>query len=127
GSDARARSIASAEAQTYRHVEVVLAEPSVDLMAASLPEGDPELLFVAISQLTEAAALTAEAAAARGGSWILPLPAGVELEPDAVETLVEVALQHELEFVYGEGAVVLGDGRNVAIGSWPPSPEGLLL
>jgi hypothetical protein len=60
------------------------------------------------------------------GAWVAPLGPEAEFEPDHIEVLLGVAIEHELEFVYGQALIDLGADGRLALGAWPPNPDGVL-
>ncbi len=133
------RALRSVLQQDYREIEAVVAaapDPALSAMIdrladqrlrlvvvptpADLP-ADPEWRHSAI----EASALAAGAAAARG-SWIAPLGPESEFTPDHVSLLLNTAVEHRLEFVYGQARVDLEGMEPFTIGAWPPFAEGVL-
>jgi glycosyltransferase involved in cell wall biosynthesis len=124
----------------HARVEILLAAPAgaaLDGLAvvASL---DPRIGLVPVPQpgripaddnaarSTWTGRLLAAALDAATGAWVAPLGPEAEFDVDHIETLLGVAIEHELEFVYGQALVDLGlDGR-LTLGAWPPNPDGVL-
>ena len=134
------RAIRSALAQEHRPLELVVAVPAgwrAGPLQPAVPADDVSLRWVEVPadeasghgpDHREAAlgrAMQAACEASRG-SWLAPLSPEGELTPDHVGVLLEVALEHELEFVYGQAEIDFGDGRSVALGSWPPARDTVL-
>ena len=132
------RSIASVLAQTYRNIEVVVvgdhATPETlaairsvddtrvrfeDLPVRSPYPDDPELAWLCVGSRPYNRALEL----ARG-AWIAPQPDDDEFTPDHIETLLSVALEHRLEFVYGDSWMEMPDTNWIRLGAWPPREGG---
>jgi hypothetical protein len=123
------RSLASALAQTYENVEVVIVGEclSEDIVAATRAVQDPR---VRVENLPAAADEGAVATSNRGlglarGAWIVLSTDCGELTPDHVETLVSVAIDNGLEFVYGDSWSETPEGPWQKLGVWPPQESGL--
>jgi Glycosyl transferases group 1/Glycosyl transferase family 2 len=133
------RSIASALAQTYRNIELIVvgghASPGAlaamrsirdtrvrfeDVPVPSRSPEDPEWARMC----AEARSLNRALEIARG-AWIVTQADGGDLEPDHIETLLSVALQHRLELVYGDSLIEMPDAGWVRQGEWPPRQGGL--
>jgi hypothetical protein len=133
------RSIASVLAQTYRNLEVVVVgdhatpetlaairaidDPRVrfeDLPVRSPYPEDPELAWMCVGTRPYNRALEL----ARG-AWIAPQADDDEFTPDHIETLLSVALEHRLEFVYGDSWMEMPDANWIRLGEWPPRQGGL--
>jgi glycosyltransferase involved in cell wall biosynthesis len=63
---------------------------------------------------------------ASSGAWVAPLSPEAVFDPGHVATLLAVATEHRLEFVYGQAGVTFGGGEPFLIGAWPPNPDGVL-
>ena len=132
------RAIASALVQTHQNLEILVVgdgatsetlramsavEDSrvrfVNLPRARYPR-DPEKRWMVVGCEPMNYAL----ATARG-SWIAPLDDDDELTADHVEVLLQGAIERRLEFVYGNTAVLLGNGSWGVVGTWPPHHGGL--
>jgi hypothetical protein len=48
-----------------------------------------------------------------------------QFSPGHLELLLSVAVENDLEFVYGQAIAEVG-GRRVPLGSWPPNADGVL-
>ena len=59
------------------------------------------------------------------GSWIVFQADDDELTPDHLETLVSVAVDNRLEFVYGDSWMETPEGTWFRLGDWPPHDGGL--
>lgn len=131
------RAVESALAGTYRPLEVLLVAesgrlaafeaiaraPGVRVVPATLPaaRGDETA-----DRWAATASLVAAGITAATGAWIAPLSPEVAFEPDHVATLLEVATEHGLELVYGQAIIHAGSQARVALGAWPPNPDGVL-
>jgi hypothetical protein len=132
------RSIASVLAQTYRNIEVVVVgdhattetlaairsvdDPRVrfeDLPVRSPYPADPELAWMCVGSRPYNRALEL----ARG-AWIANQADDDEFTPDHIETLLSVALEHRLEFVYGDSWMEMPDANWIRLGEWPPRQGG---
>jgi hypothetical protein len=132
------RSLASVLNQTYRNIEVVVvgdhatdetleAIRSVDdprVRFEDLPERspyppDPETAWMCVGTRPYNRGLEL----ARG-QWIAPQADDDEFTPDHVETLLSIALDHKLEFVYGDSWMETAAGPWVRLGEWPPRQGG---
>ena len=58
------------------------------------------------------------------GHWIAPQADDDEFTPDHIESLLSVALEHRLEFVYGDSWMEVPEGLWVRLGEWPPRLGG---
>jgi hypothetical protein len=56
---------------------------------------------------------------------VAPLSPEGRFEPDHVEVLLGVALENDLELVYGQ-ALIEADGASIALGAWPPIADAVL-
>lgn len=132
------RAITSVLASTWSRIEVVVATavgagtanaPGSGALAAvrhvavdqppDLPR-DPEAARCAWT-----AALLRAALASTDGAWIAPLSPEGRFERDHVEVLLGVALENDLELVYGQ-ARIEADGASIDLGSWPPIADAVL-
>jgi hypothetical protein len=132
------RSLASVLSQTYSNLEVVVVgdhatdetleairtvdDPRVrfeDLPERSTYPGDPELACMCVgSRLYNRGLEMAR------GQWIAPQADDDEFTPDHIETLLSVALDNRLEFVYGDSWMELPEGPWIRLGVWPPRQAG---
>jgi len=133
------RALTSILRQDYSKIEAVVAgAPSRELSALIDRLADDRLRIVAVPSpidlpadpawrhsALEAAALSSGAAAACG-SWIAPLSPETEFTPDHVSVLLDAAVEHGLEFVYGQARVSLESGDPFVLGSWPPIAAAVL-
>ena len=133
------RALRSVLASTHTRLEVLLVaavgpglrdleplaalDPRVRLLPVLLPPG-PHAPEPALGEAT--GALLREGLAAATGAWILPLSPEGEVDREAVETLLAVAVEHELELVYGQAVIEAPDGTALLLGAWPPNPDGVL-
>jgi hypothetical protein len=133
------RALVSVLAGTYSRLEIVVATPaSAAARLAPLVEIDGRVRLVAVEAIPR---IPAAAEAARSawtgllldaaldaatGAWVAPLGPEAAFEADHVEVLLGVAIEHELEFVYGQAVVDLGTGTRLMLGAWPPNPDGVL-
>ena len=133
------RAIASVLAGTHPRLEVILAategrdplgsarrdDPRVRLVSVDLPASDPAVAMDAGRSAATGRLLRAAIGAAEG-AWIAPLGPEAEFEPDHIEILLGIALEHELEFVYGQAAVEVEGGGQLILGAWPPAAHDVL-
>jgi hypothetical protein len=132
------RSLASVLAQTYRNIEVVVVgdHATDETLEAIRVVDDPRVRF---ENLPERSPYPADPEAAwmcvgsrpynravdlARGQWIAPHADDDEFTPDHVETLLSVALEHRLEFVYGDSWMETAEGPWVRLGEWPPKLAG---
>ena len=132
------RSIASALAQTYPNVEVVVVgdhatpetleaiqsvqDPRVrfeDLPVRSPYPDDPEHAWMCVGTRPYNRGVKL----ARG-SWIVPQADDDEMLSDHVATLLGVALEYRLEMVYGDSLMETPEGEWFRLGAWPPAHAG---
>jgi glycosyltransferase involved in cell wall biosynthesis len=132
------RAIASALAQTYRNIEVLVVGDGAtpETVAAIEKVDDPRLRFVNLAhpdypadpecrwQVAGTQAVNHALELARG-EWIAPLDDDDEFTPDHVELLLSVAIEYRLEMVYGQSLMQQADGGWSIVGSWPPQQGGL--
>lgn len=133
------RAIRSVVAGSFAAVEIIVAaaaddlgrllgltalDPRVRLVSGPRPDGpdgNPRATRIAgIGTLLDAAL------SAAAGSWVAPLGPEAEFSPDHVEVLLSVAIDHELEFVYGQAVFAFASGKRITLGSWPPTADGVL-
>jgi glycosyltransferase involved in cell wall biosynthesis len=133
------RALRSVLQQDYPEIEaVVAAAPDPELSAMIDRLADSRLRLVDVPtpadlpadpvwrrSAVEAAALAAGTGAARG-AWIAPLSPESEFTPNHVSLLLDTAVEHGLEFVYGQAKVALEGVEPFTIGSWPPISQGVL-
>ncbi|MEA2418773.1 MAG: hypothetical protein QOE60_979, partial [Thermoleophilaceae bacterium] len=127
-------SLPSALAQTHRNLEIVVVGDAAPPETAAVVEsfGDARLRFENLSLrgpypedrgrawlVTGTPPYNAAVALARG-AWIAPLADDDAWAPDHVETLLAVARQRQLEFVYTRLRVHLPDGGETVVGEFPP-------
>jgi glycosyltransferase involved in cell wall biosynthesis len=123
----------------HTRLEVIVATPADDAgRLAALATSDDRIRVIAVEpppslpQAAEAARsswtgrLLGAALDAAGGAGVAPVSPEAEFEADHVEVLLGVAIEHQLEFVYGQAVVDLGTGSLIVIGAWPPNPDGVL-
>ncbi len=128
------RSIASALAQTYGNIEIVVVGDGAtpETVDAVTSVRDPRLRFENLPRPTYPAdperrwQVAGTYATNHGlelarGAWIAPLDDDDEFTPDHVEVLLAVALEHRLELVYGQSLMEMSDGTWGLVGSWPPA------
>lgn len=129
------RAIASALAQTYRNIEVVVVGDgaTAETVAAITSVRDPRVRFVNLPErgrypdhpehrwMVAGTPAVNRALELARGAWIAPLDDDDEFTPGHVETLLSVALEHRLEFVYGQSEMEGADGSWTILGSWPPA------
>lgn len=127
------RALASAIAQTYDHLEIVVVGDCCDEATAAavrsvrdprirfvnLPErgrypGDPELRWMVAGSTP----MNHGVALARG-EWIAPLDDDDEFTPDHVEVLLRACLERGLDFAWGVAESEAADGSWSRQGSWP--------
>ena len=128
------RAIASALAQTYTNIEILVvgddATPEtieavksvhdsrvrfVNIPRTPYPK-DPERRWMVIGYGPRNYALDAAK-----GAWITTLDDDDEYTPDHVEVLLRAVIDRRLEFVYGQSEVIAPDGATGIVGRWPPS------
>lgn len=129
------RSIASALAQTYANLEILVVGDAAtpDTVEAIAAVSDPRVRFIDLpergtdppdpelrSMVAGTPAVNRALELARG-AWIAPLDDDGEFTPDHVETLVSVATEYRLEFVYGQSEIEEPDGSRRVLGAWPPA------
>ena len=132
------RAIASAIAQTYRNLEILVVGDgaTAETERAVRSIDDPRVRFVGLTRSRYPAdaerrwlvvghePMTRALGLARG-SWIAPLDDDDEFTDDHVERLLSAALERRLEFVYGRTEVVRPDGSRGVVGEWPLRYGGL--
>jgi Glycosyl transferase family 2/Glycosyl transferases group 1 len=132
------RAIASALAQTYDNLEVIVvgdcATPeTVEVMQAV---HDPRVRFENLAvrgprppeperawQTSGSRPYNRTIDLARG-QWIAPHADDDEFTPDHIETLLAAAVEKRLEFVYGASWMEREDGTWFRLGVWPPQHAG---
>lgn len=133
------RAVGSALASTHGTLEVLIAvdgerPPGV---AEALAAADPRVQVRRVEtcqtlppgdapRAAWQGRLLAAGVAAGHGDWIAPLAPDAEFRPDHVEVMLGIALEHELEFVYGQAAVVAPGAAPVLLGAWPPTADEVL-
>ncbi|HLG92797.1 MAG TPA: glycosyltransferase family A protein, partial [Acidimicrobiales bacterium] len=125
------RALASALAQTYRRLEVLVVGDHCDPATAEavLSVRDPRVRFVNLSErgrypddprlrwmVAGAAPMNAALWLAQG-KWIAPCDDDDELSPDHVEVLLDQARRRRLELVWSKASMELEPGRWVEAGS----------
>lgn len=127
------RALASAVAQTYEHLEILVvgdgAPDEVEQLVRSV--GDPRIRYVNLGArgiypeavrprrlVAGSWPMNAALALARG-SWIAPCDDDDEMTPDHVEVLLDHARRHRLEMVYSRARTELMPGEWVEIGREP--------
>ena len=111
---AQADLIAGVEAVDRRVHVVRVAEP------ARVPPGATAARVLQTSRLLDAAL------AASVGAWIAPLGPEAEFSLDHIELLLSVAVEHQLEFVYGQAVFELASAKPITLCAWPPNADGVL-
>lgn len=102
----------------------VAADPRVRVLPVELV-GLPDAPKVALDAAT--AVLVAAGIGAARGAWIAPRGPEGGVEREALEILLAVAVEHELELVYGQAVIEAPDGAALVLGAWPPNPDGVLV
>ena len=129
------RAIGSALAQTYRNLEILVVGDGAtpDTIEAIRSVRDPRIRFVNLPDrvaypdepdhrwMVAGWPVMNHALDIARGAWIAPLDDDDEFTPDHVELLLGVAIEHRLEFVYGQSLMELDDGRWAVLGAWPPA------
>ncbi len=121
-SDTRVRRIEPPLAPQLRAPEACGLTPT-DARGDGFPDGEPTPAAswaTVVAEMLWARAANRGLAAARGG-WISTLEPGTVLVPEHLALLLEVALDEDLEAVYGWREE--DDGRRA--GQWPPDPEDI--
>lgn len=132
------RSIASALAQTYVNLEILVVGDGAppDAVEAISAVSDPRVRFINLSErgtypadpelrwMVAGTPAVNHALELARGAWIAPLDDDDQFTPDHVETLLSVALEHRLEFVYGQSEMEEPDGSWRVLGAWPPAHAG---
>lgn len=133
------RAIASALAQTYERIEVLVVGDACDeaTAKAAASTGDPRVRFV---NLPRQGVYPTEkmnrwrvagvdpvnvALSLASGSWIAPCDDDDELTPDHVEVLLAHARSERLEMVYSKARAEIRPGAWIQIGEWPPRHGGI--
>jgi hypothetical protein len=132
------RAIASAVAQTYQNIEIVVVGDGCtdDTEARVAAVGDPRIRFVNLPfrwpypedprhrwLVVGAPAMNVAAQLARG-QWIAPLDHDDEFVPDHVESLLTAARANEFEMLYGQLHMRSPDGRwDEEMCTYPPTYE----
>jgi hypothetical protein len=132
------RAIASALAQTYDNLEIIVvgdcATPETVEVMQSVR--DPRVRFENLAvrgprppeperawQTSGSRPYNRTLDLARG-QWIAPHADDDEFTPDHIETLLGVAVERRLEFVYGAAWMEREDGTWFRLGVWPPQHAG---
>lgn len=135
------RAVRSALSGTHGAVEVVLSVASgwphalapvtaalgdVRVRALAVDDGDDVPPAPDAARAFRLGRLVARGVAAARADWIAPLAPDAAFRPDHVDVLLGIALEHELEFVYGQAEVLAGSGPAVVLGTWPPNADEVL-
>jgi glycosyltransferase involved in cell wall biosynthesis len=128
------RAIASALAQTYTNLEILVIGDGAtpDTIAAVQSVRDPRVRFVNLPRtpyptdpyrrwLVVGYGPRNYALDVAKGAWITTLDDDDEYTPDHVEVLLRAVIDRRLEFVYGQSEVIAPDGTKGLVGRWPPS------
>jgi glycosyltransferase involved in cell wall biosynthesis len=133
------RALATAVAQTYERLEILVVGDACDdeTVAAVESVGDPRIRFVNLGargiypdhvrwrrMVAGSAPMNAALALAKG-SWIAPCDDDDELTPDHVEVLLDHARRHRLEMVYSRARAELWPDDWYDFGSEPLRKGGL--
>ena len=134
GSVVAERAIASALAQTYTNIEVLVVGDNAtpETVTAVQSVRDPRVRFVNIPRTSYPTDPERRwmvvgygpmnyALDEAKGAWITPLDDDDEYTPDHVEVLLRAAIERRLEFVYGQTEVIAPNGATGIVGRWPPS------
>jgi hypothetical protein len=134
------RAIASALAQTHRHLEVVVIGDACDAAteAAVRAVRDPRVRFENLPvrgaypdepyrrwMVAGAAPMNRGLEIARG-SWIAPLDDDDEFTVDHVEVLLDACRRQQAELAYGIADMEVSPDRWVPVGAWPPAPSRIV-
>jgi len=127
------RAIASAIAQTYERVEILVIGDNCDEATEKAVKGvnDPRVRFVNLPSrgiypadpqqrwmVAGTAPMNAGLILAKG-SWIAPCDDDDELTADHVEVLLKAATEHRFEMVYSQARWEVAPGQWVTVGSEP--------
>ncbi len=131
------RAIASARAQTYERVEILVVGDACDetTEAAVRAVDDPRVRFLNTGRrgvyppgrrhrwmVAGAHPMNVALSVARG-AWLAPCDDDDELTPDHVEVLLSHAKENRLEMVWSKARCEIKPGRWVEIGSHPLEPS----
>ncbi|MBW3633525.1 MAG: glycosyltransferase [Chloroflexi bacterium] len=130
------RAIASALAQTYRNIEVVVVGDHCDEATERAVRSvhDSRIRFENLPQrgtypddpmfrwMVAGAAPMNHALTLARGEWIAPLDDDDEFTTDHVELLLEACLTRGLDVAYGKADMEVRPGEWMPVGSWPPAP-----
>jgi hypothetical protein len=130
------RAIASALAQTYRNLEVLVVGDACDAAteAAVRSVRDPRVRFENLPQrgayppeayrrwMVAGAAPMNRALQLARGSWIAPLDDDDEFTLDHIDVLLDACRRSQAEFAYGIAESEVAPDRWAPVGAWPPGP-----
>lgn len=132
------RAVASALRQDEHAREiVVVADDAVRARLLEQVEPGERLRLIGLGSATGASfglagsrdplgAALATGLLAATGDFVAPLAPEAEFTVDHLRTLLDAALEHELEFVYGQATVELAGTTPLTLGTWPPHPDAVL-
>lgn len=125
------RAIASAQAQTHRHLEILVVGDCCDEATAAAVRSvrDPRLRFVNLTErgrypsdprrrwMVAGASPMNHALQILRGDWIAPLDDDDEFTPDHVAVLLDACRTRDLDFAWGKALTEQKDGSWVEVGA----------
>jgi glycosyltransferase involved in cell wall biosynthesis len=127
------RAIASAQAQTYSNLEILVVGDHCDEATAKavMAVKDKRLRFVNLPSrgvyptqperrwMVAGEAPMNHALDIARGAWLAPLDDDDEFTPDHVEVLLDACRERTLDFAYGLARMEVAEGNWETVGSWP--------